>query len=451
METFDSHQSQVCPPAEETALHAQQRRQLLVAGAAGGLSWLAGGWRETFSEPLPNADQSAIQSATNPQAAGALGERLYKLVKEYAELGDHRTGTSVDERTSKWFAAQLSERGATIEMQEYQFDRYDARVKVTVDGKEVAAWPLYYAATGKVTTDNPYLGSLEVGPGGSGTLNTLLAQARGINAPAVVVATLGAEGRLVALNRRPQLEAQGLPTVFVPGALANQLGRAKVKLEFEAELKPAQSANVIARLGAPSEQAPVMVATSLTGWFKCAGERGTSIAVALELASEIAKLAPVVVVGATGQELYGLGVRQYLQQVRQQKVPRPSAIVHLGGSIAAGTLGKADRGQRVMKLSEQRYVATSLSKPRHDKLIQSLRPLGLQTEHNADQNARNPDRWRGEARLWCLFGVPLLSFAGVFPLFHTPDDLPELTTSPALLDAVSRTATETARRMLTER
>lgn len=451
METFDSHQSPVCPPEQQTARPAQQRRQLLVAGAAGGLSLLTGGWRETFGAPLPNADQAATQSAANPQAAGALGERLYKLVKEYAELGDHRTGTSVDERTSKWFAAQLSERGATIEMQEYKFDRYDARVKVTVDGKEVAAWPLYYAATGKVATDNPYLGSLEVGPGGSGTLNTLLAQARGINAPAVVVATLGAEGRLVALNRRPQLEGQGVPTIFVPGALANQLGRAKVKVEFEAELKPAQSANVIARLGARSDQAPVLVATPLTGWFKCAGERGTSIAVALEVASEIAKLAPVVVVGTTGQELFGLGVRQYLQQVRQQKAPRPSTIVHLGGSIAAGTLGKADRGARAMKLSEQRYVATSLSKPRHDKLVQALRPLALQTEHNADQNARNPERWRGEARLWCLFGVPLLSFAGVFPLFHTPDDLPELTTSPALLDAVSRTATETTRRMLTER
>lgn len=448
METFDPHHSPLRTPDAEAALHTQQRRQLLVAGGAAGLSLLAAGWRETLGAPIESAAQAAT---TNSQTNNALGERLYRLVKEYADLGDHRTGTSVDERTSKWFAAQLAERGATTELQEYKFDRYDARVKVTVDGKEVAAWPLYYAATGKVSTDNPYLGSLEIGPGGSGTLNTLLAQARGINAPAVVVATLGAEGRLVALNRRPRLEEQGLPTVFVPGALANQLGRAKVKVEFDAELKPAQSANVIARLGARSEQAPVLVATPLTGWFKCAGERGTSIAVALEVASEIAKLAPVVVVGTTGQELFGLGARQYLQQVRQQNAPRPSAIVHLGGSIAAGTLGKADKKGGAMKLSEQRYVATSLSKPRHDKLVQALRPLGLQTEHNADQNARNPERWRGEARLWCLFGVPLLSFAGVFPLFHTPDDLPELTTSPALLEAVSRTATETTRRMLTER
>jgi hypothetical protein len=32
--------------------------------------------------------------------------------------------------------------------------------------------------------------------------------------------------------------------------------------------------------------------------------------------------------------------------------------------------------------------------------------------------------------------VPLLSFAGSFPLFHTPQDTPEAATSPALLDTV---------------
>ncbi len=417
------------------------RRRLLATGGAAAGALVTAGWRG----PLGNDEQTAKPSAQGKDAA--LGAALYRAVKEYADLGDHRTGTSVDEQTTKWLAAQLTDRGAKVELQEYNFDRYDARVRVTVDGKETAAWPLYYEAAGRVKTDKPYVGQVDLIPGSATRMTALLQPAREARAAAVVLATTGAEGRLIAINRRPTL-GQGPPTIFVPGALADKLAKAKVEVDFEAELKPARSANLIARFGANADQSPVLIATPLTGWFRCAGERGTSIAIALELASEIAKLTPVVVLGASGQELYGLGVRHYLQKVREQAAPRPRAIVHLGASIAAG---RSDKGQRAMRLSDQRYVATSLSKARHDQLMQALRPLNLQATHNADKDARNPERWRGEARLLCLFGVPLLSFAGVFPLFHTPDDLPELTTSPALLSEVCRTATEAARLMLTER
>jgi hypothetical protein len=36
-----------------------------------------------------------------------IGEGLYRLVTEYAELGDHRTASDVDAATRSWFEAKL--------------------------------------------------------------------------------------------------------------------------------------------------------------------------------------------------------------------------------------------------------------------------------------------------------------------------------------------------------
>ena len=43
---------------------------------------------------------------------------------------------------------------------------------------------------------------------------------------------------------------------------------------------------------------------------------------------------------------------------------------------------------------------------------------------------------RQPSRAWCTLGRPLLSMAGGFPLFHTPEDVPERATTPALLERV---------------
>jgi hypothetical protein len=51
----------------------------------------------------------------------------------------------------------------------------------------------------------------------------------------------------------------------------------------------------------------------------------------------------------------------------------------------------------------------------------------------------------GEARAWCALGRPLLSIAGRFSLFHTPEDVPERATAPALLERVAHAVLEAAR------
>ena len=63
----------------------------------------------------------------------------------------------------------------------------------------------------------------------------------------------------------------------------------------------------------------------------------------------------------------------------------------------------------------------------------------------ADADRARPESWVGEAREWCTLDRPLISMAGGFPLFHTPEDVPERATTPALLERVYHAALAAAR------
>jgi hypothetical protein len=101
----------------------------------------------------------------------------------------------------------------------------------------------------------------------------VIARARISGADAAILATSGAGGHLVALNRAPVL-GSGFPTVLVPGSALPMLRQAAVHLDLDARLEPSASATVIGHLGPGDATNPVVVATPLSGWFHCAGERG---------------------------------------------------------------------------------------------------------------------------------------------------------------------------------
>src|SRR3989442_328146 len=76
------------------------------------------------------------------------GEHLYQLVQAYSALGEHRTGTPVDQATIAWFATELGTRGARVDTVPYRFERYAAHCRLTADAAAVDALPLYYEAVG---------------------------------------------------------------------------------------------------------------------------------------------------------------------------------------------------------------------------------------------------------------------------------------------------------------
>ncbi len=84
-------------------------------------------------------------------------------VVAYSDLGDHRSGTAVDEDSLAWMQAELTRIGAVdVRRMPYSFRRYDAQWEVRIDGNEVPSIPLFYEGVGNVRTADPATGSLRV-------------------------------------------------------------------------------------------------------------------------------------------------------------------------------------------------------------------------------------------------------------------------------------------------
>lgn len=359
----------------------------------------------------------------------ASGAELFAIVEQYAALDHHRTGSENDARTLDWIERQLRDRGAAVERWPWTFDRYDASWRVTLDGDEIPAIPVWYQGVGSFAAARPHVSELDAG-GGMPVVREavarIAAEADNAGAPLALAAVQGWGGRLWQVNHAPE-QPRGLPVLFVPGACAERLLAGEARVDFSAAIVPGASANVLARFGAGDR--PLVIGTPLSGWFSCAGERGTGIALALELAREAAALCPVLFLTTSGHELEDLGLQLWLRQARIS----PRAIVHIGASVAAG---EADGVTPPRTLAVRRQAVTSLQGAAFDQVAEAVRPIGLAPRAVPTDEARDPTRWIGEARQWCARGAPLLSFAGGFPLFHTPEDRAAVATTPALLAEV---------------
>jgi hypothetical protein len=147
------------------------------------------------------------------------------------------------------------------------------------------------------------------------------------------------------------------------------------------------------------------------------GTRG--IALALALAAELSREHPVFFLGNTGHELNNHGVRAYLADEFDLE---PRAVFHLGSALAAAAAGPDGRFELVPR--------GAASNPGFEEVP------GLAADLAAarfSQAARFP----GEGAVWnAVLGpsVPLLSLAGNFREFHSPDDTPWVTTSAHMLE-----------------
>jgi hypothetical protein len=207
-----------------------------------------------------------------------------------------------------------------------------------------------------------------------------------------------------------------------------------VQAHINARIVPDQSHVITGWFGKPVND-PVIVATPQSGWFTCAAERGSGIAVALELAADLARTHPVLVVGASGHELNGIGISTYLQDAFDLQ---PRAVICVGSSIAAGATDPA---------SSQFELAST-------RTVDSNPPIssvpGLAKALQAGSFAPTTPFPGDSAQWYQRLGnsVPLLGFSGDFPQFHTPDDRPGLTTSPALLDTAYQSVHAAARALI---
>lgn len=344
------------------------------------------------------------------------GDELFGLVCAYTALGDHRTGSAVDDRTAAWMAQQLTDRGLSVERQPVAFDRWVSTSSVTVAGREIDHLAVPYEWTGSLTTARVHVGSFDPARGGfPELLSAPIEVARDAGADVAVLATEHPNGSLVGVNRVYGAETSGFPTVLIAGRDLEGAAAGPIEVSLTAEQVPGTTTNVVATNGRSG--VPLLLTTPLTGWFGCAGERATGIAVLLHLVERFGHL-PLLVVATGGHELHWFGVDRWIDSA----APTPSAVVHVGASVAV----EEDDPAGGRRLADGRLAMTTLDEPASAPVAAALEAarLGL---HPAT------DRWIGEGKSWSRLPVPLLSFSGAGVDFHTPEDIPERVTSPAAL------------------
>lgn len=343
-------------------------------------------------------------------------EALLSLVEGYAALGDHRTGTAVDHSTTTWLTGLLQQAGAEVTQQPYDFPRFEGAAAVLIDGVPVRAELLPYCWVGTAEDDDPERAALPLA--GASDLQGLsaaqtVARQRG---RFLVVATCAGFGRLTALNRPPRDPIGPVTVLIAEQEAAGLLSGVPLSVTARAAVVPGRTANLMAAWRGAPQQPHLLVTTPLTGWFGCAGERGSGLAIAVDVVEALAERWPVLLVATTGHELDGIGVAHYLSA---DGLRRPAAVLHVGASAAA-------TGTRPGALSEHVRIAST------DLELAGLAAGLALTGHGV--HAADDVGWRGEAQAWATLDVPIASVAGATPLFHTPQDLlPEATTGPLLV------------------
>jgi hypothetical protein len=297
--------------------------------------------------------------------------------------------------------------------------------------RRIETIPLYFEAVGTARTDAPFVHPVTVSNAiNLATVEAAVHEAEAAGAEIAVIPTFGffpaiagipnlpygPYGALIAHNVPPHGPRSSVHTLLVSGEHAGEVAAGPTSASIRASIEPGSAENVTGWFGPPVPD-PVIITTPLSGWFNCAGERGTGIAVALDLAADLAQSGqPVFVLGTTSHEFENYGVEQYLEA--NEVMPR--AVFHIGASVAAA-VPDATTGQ--MALAPFRWFTARTE-------VDSLRSVMAQAGFFFRP------AFAGEAIIWAAHlpaSTPLFSVAGTFPLFHTPQDEPSVATSPELL------------------
>lgn len=359
---------------------------------------------------------------------------MLDVLEHYANLGVHRTGTEVDRATTAWLEGLLGTMDARVTRHRYEFPMVQGSAALTGTLNDIPLMPLYYAGSGTMETDRVHVAAMSPGEGHDPAeveqdLAVIVAQARTAGAEMALVATRCANDSLSAINRAPD-EAFDFPICLGPGYAFACLKESTPQVRFDVRLAEASSDNLIAELGSQDDPRPPLVITTPTsGWFTCAGERGTGLAVALSVAQAIAGEHPVLLVLTSGHELGYLGGRRFVEQFEGGI----AGVLHIGSCVADKACFDVQRGVfqpgalgSVSNLHDSGFATVAGNLARLGvALRQPARPL-------------DPACWVGESELWAPRDVPMVSVAGASPTFHTPEDTFESAASAELLERMAK-------------
>ena len=306
------------------------------------------------------ASGPALAAGAGPDADAAA---LQAILERYDGFGDKASGGPGDSASGEWLEGELTRAGYACRRQAFDVPFFDIRqaslacgdVKATVIPQAIVAptgpqgltAPLRLASAGGDLTGAIALVVLPykrwtalADPQASGAL----ADAVRRGAAGVVMVTTGPTGEAIALNVSTHRPPNARPTAILapkdaaPFLAAAAEGRtATLTLDGRGGRGERRTAfNLIAHLDRKAAKT-LVISTPRSGWFGCAAERGSGLAVWLVLARQLARTNPgvnVELLATSGHEYEYLGGEHYLAEA----APPPAATklwVHIGASAAA--------------------------------------------------------------------------------------------------------------------
>lgn len=302
--------------------------------------------------------------AAVPSAIGQMNMSAATLEDWFAAYGavqSHETGTPEALATTEWIAATLAGFGYEVARQGVDITSTDiTRASVRTEGASITGFRQEPAkltspegVTGLLRTSpfdpcraGPFIALVELDFARHSSL--LAAETRGpvlealrAKPAGMVIVTNGPSGEMTALNAPLEHSISSVPCLLVARRDAEPLRKAARRSNAAATLTLSgrtvrrRGENIIARRAGAGPA--LVISTPLSGWFSCAGERGSGVAAWLEIARRSALAFPgreLLFVGLTGHERENVGGKAFLDQL----APAPGDVAlwcHIGSAFWA--------------------------------------------------------------------------------------------------------------------
>jgi hypothetical protein len=299
------------------------------------------------------------------------GDKLFADLGHYYELGEHRTATQVDVATGEWLHRRLQEAGLDAEFHDWSLLQFFLdESSLSVGDRTVDCFPYWLPkATGvEPASGAPVAIEAETDPAlardriaivnmrvvrSSAGMNLAIGRLAKAGARGVIFTISGRVDLPVAMNARPPYayEVAPIPAVIVGSDSEPVLQQALVDgTELFVIIRGsyrsnARARNVIGRLERGDHW--VVVSTPYSGWFGCAGERGSGISIWLALAewaaSSDSKLSWLFVANS-GHEINYVGAEHSLESGVIPGPEKTNCWLHLGAGIGVVDWKKTDAG-----------------------------------------------------------------------------------------------------------
>ena len=353
----------------------------------------------------------------------SLRDQIAADIQGWDAIGEHRTGTTGDRRTSAWLASLAAAANRSCKQDEFEMQRWALRrCTVQIDTTIVDGVPLFDGGTtgrdgvGASLTTLPSartgIGLGAIGPAAGADANRALATARMANDRPALVAVAKMNDALPGLALQ---NADRFATPFGPPVLqvateheawlhTAAASGSSARVTVDVGMETAIASNVLTQFqGRRSELPPLLVITPKSSWWVSTAERGGGIAIWLALLRHFAVHRPerdVHLVATSGHELGHLGLKHHLQSLVSQDV---HAWIHLGANFAS-------KGSKARLQTSDASLRTAA--------LDAMAAAGVAPEDETPPGTRPG----GEARDIFDRGDRYVSYLGTNEWFHHPDD-----------------------------